>query len=150
MIKLIEERNERPFAAIYEERTSYDDKLYSQKDSVAMGSTLGPVIAGILMVDLERNAIQKLSTHMNKWKRYADGTITYIKPSSIDYVLSIELFCIKFTFEEGKDNKMSFSHVLILRNSSSIESTVYRKFRHNDVYLHWHSFSPNIWKWTVT
>ena len=29
MIKLIEERNERPFAAIYEERTSYDDKLYS-------------------------------------------------------------------------------------------------------------------------
>ena len=146
MIKLIEERYERPFAAIYQERTFYDDKLYSPKDSVAMGSTLGSVIAGILMVDLERNAIQKLSTHMTKWKRYADGTITYIKPSSIDCVLSIELFFIKFTFEEGKDNKMSFLHVLILRNSSSIESTVYRKFTHNDVYLHWHSFSPNRWE----
>ena len=66
MIKLIEERTERSFAAIYEERTSYDDKLYSQKDSFVMGSTLRPLIAGILMVDLERNVIQKLSTHMTK------------------------------------------------------------------------------------
>ena len=78
--------------------------------------------------------------------RWYNNIITYIKLSSIDYVLSIELFCIKFTFEEGKDNKMPFSHVLILRNSSSIESTVYRKFTHNDVYLHWHSFSPNRWR----
>ena len=52
---------------------SYDNKLYSQKDGVAMGSPLGPVIAGIFMVDLERNVIPKLSTHMTKWKRYVDN-----------------------------------------------------------------------------
>ena len=32
---------------------SYDNKLYSQKDGVAMGSPLGPVIAGIFTADLE-------------------------------------------------------------------------------------------------
>ena len=52
-----------------------------------MGSPLGPVTAGNFKVDLERNVIPKLSTHMTKWKRYVDDAITYIKPSSIDYVL---------------------------------------------------------------
>ena len=128
---------------------SYDDKLYSQKDGVAKGSPLGPVIAGTFMVVLERNAIPKLSTDMAKWKRYVDDTITYIKPSSINYVLSVlNSFHknIKFTFEEEKDNKISFLDVLILRKGSSIQTTVYRKVTHNDVYLQWGSFSPNIWK----
>ena len=35
---------------------------------------------------------------------------------------------------------------MILRNGSSIETTVYRKFTRNDVYLHLDSFSPNSWK----
>ena len=85
---------------------SCDNKLYSQKDGVAMASPLGPVIAGIFMVDLERNVILTLSTHMTKWKRYVDDTITYIKPSCIDYVLSVlNSFHknIKLSFEEEKE-----------------------------------------------
>ena len=124
----------------------YDNKLYSQKDGVAMVSPFGPVIAGIFMVDLERNVIPKLSIHMTKWKRYEDDTITYIKPSSINYLLSLlKSFHknIKFTFEEEKYNKISFLDVLILRNGNSIETTVYHKFTHNDVCLHWNLFSPN-------
>ena len=100
---------------------SYDNKLYNQKDGVAMGSPLAPVIAGILMVDLEKNVIPKLSTHM-KWKRYVTDTITYIKPSSIDYVLSVLSSFhqnIKFTFAEEKDNQISFLDVLILRNGKN-------------------------------
>ena len=34
---------------------------------------------------------------------------------------------------------------MVLRNSNSIETTVYRKFTHNDVYLHWNLFPPNRW-----
>ena len=41
-----------------------------------MGSPLGQVIAGIFMVDVERDVIPKLSTHMAKWKRYVDDKIT--------------------------------------------------------------------------
>ena len=125
---------------------SYDNKLYSQKDGITIGSPLRPVITGIFMVDLERNVIPKLSTHMTKWKRHVDDTIIYKKSSCINYVLSVlNSFHknVKFTFEKEKDNKISFLDVLILRNGNSIETTVYRKFTHNDVYLHWDSFPPN-------
>ena len=109
---------------------SYGNKLYNQKDGV-------PIIAGIFMVDLERNLASKLSTHMTKWKRYVDDTIAYIKPSSIDYVLSVLNSVYKnITFEEEKDNAISFLDVLILRNNISLETTVYCKVTHNDVYLH--------------
>ena len=68
---------------------------------------------------------------MTKWNRYADDAIAYINPSSIDYVLSVLNSSvhknIKFTFEEEKDNKISFLDVLILTNNDSIETTVYRK-----------------------
>ena len=114
-----------------------------------MGSRLESVTAGIFMVDLERNVMPKLSTHMTKWERYVDDTIAYINPTSIDYALSVlKSFHknVKFTFEEEKDNKISFIDVLILRNDSSVETTVYRKLAHNDVYLHWDSLSPNSWK----
>ena len=67
----------------------YDNKLYKQKDGVAMQSILGPVIAQIFMVDLVKNVVPTLSTHMTQWKRYIDDTTAYIKPSSIDYVLSV-------------------------------------------------------------
>ena len=129
---------------------SYDNKSYSQKDDVVMGSSpLGQAIAGNIMFDLEKNAIPKLSTHMTYWKRYVDDTITFIKPSSIDYALSVlNSFHknIKFSFEDEKDNKLSFLDVLIIRNGGSIETTVYKKFTHNDVYLQWDSFSRNSWK----
>ena len=94
-----------------------------------MGSPIGPVIAGIFMVDLERNVIPKLSTNMTKWKRYVNETITYIKPSSIGYVLFVlNSFYknIKFTFEEEKDNKISFLDGLILRHGSSYICTTYK------------------------
>ena len=54
---------------------SYDNKLYSQKDGVAMGSPLGPLIAGIFMVDLERNVVPKLATHMTEWPSIMDVCI---------------------------------------------------------------------------
>ena len=83
---------------------------------------------------------------MTKWVRYEDGRIGYIKPSSIDYVLTALNFFhknIKFNFEEEKDSKVSFLDVFILGNGGSIETTFYRKLTHNDIYLHCDLFSQN-------
>ena len=55
--------------------------------------------------------IPKLSTHMTKWKRYADDTRTYIKLSSIDYVLSVFNYFhrnVKFNIKEKKDKTFLF------------------------------------------
>ena len=40
---------------------TYDQKIYTQIDGVAMGSPLGPVIAGIYMVDLETKRVPVLT-----------------------------------------------------------------------------------------
>ena len=45
---------------------SFDNVLYNQTDGVAMGSPLDPVIANILMVDLEKKIVPKLYNCMNE------------------------------------------------------------------------------------
>ena len=52
-----------------------DNKSYIQVDGVPMDSPLGPVLANILMVELERNLIPTLSNDIPLWKRYVDDTI---------------------------------------------------------------------------
>ena len=128
---------------------TYNNDIYQQKDGVAMGSPLGPVLAGIFMVHLERTLMPKLEKFMKPWKRYVDDTITYIKPESILVVINIlNSFHqnIKFTYELEKDGKISFLDVLLIRANEVIETTVFRKETNNDVYLHWKSFAPITWK----
>ena len=40
---------------------TFENNVYQQKDGVAMGSLLGPVLEGIFNVELERDLIFKLS-----------------------------------------------------------------------------------------
>ena len=70
-------------------RFTFENNIYQQKDDVAMGSPLGPVLAGILMVHLKRTLMPKPEKLMKPWKRYVDDTITYIKPDFIMDVIDI-------------------------------------------------------------
>ena len=67
---------------------SYNGDIYTQADGVATGSPLGPVLAGIFMVELERTILPTLKEHMIPRKRYVYDTISYIKKESIEHVLS--------------------------------------------------------------
>ena len=109
---------------------SLDGQIYIQCDGVAMGSPLGPVLAGIFMVELDRTLIPQLCEHMMLWKRFVDHTTTSIKPTSIQYVINVlNSFHsnIEFTYEEEKDGQIPFLDVLIVRKNDTFETTVYRK-----------------------
>ena len=114
-----------------------------------MGSTLGPVLACIFMVELERIILPTLREDMSPWKRYVDDTISYIKEEPIEHVLSklngyhdnIEL-----TYEIENDGKLPFLGVLVIRKDYEVETTVYCKSTNNGIYLHWKSFSPTTCK----
>ena len=115
-----------------------------------MGSPLGPVLANIFMVELERSVIPTLMDNIKCWTRYVDDTLCYKKKDSIHYVLKmLNGFHrnIQFTYEVETDLKISFLDVLVIRDSSNkINTAVYQKSPNNDIYLNCESFAPEKWK----
>ena len=68
---------------------TFQNNIYQQKDSVAMGSPLVPVLAGIFMVHLKRTLMPELEEFMKPLKRHVDDTVTYIKLDFISNVIDI-------------------------------------------------------------
>ena len=63
--------------------------IYLQIDGAAMGSPLGPVLAEIFMVELERSLVPKLSNYIKFWKQFADDMITFANIEAIDHILTV-------------------------------------------------------------
>ena len=100
-----------------------NNEIYIQNDGVAMGSPLGPILAGILMVELENTLVPKLKQYIKN----VHDTFAYVKNSSTEYVLSVlETFhCnIKFTYEKEVSNTLPFLDVSFIRNLDHIHTTV--------------------------
>ena len=128
---------------------SFNNEIYIQLDGVAMSSPLGLVIVNIFMVELETTLVPKFEDHVQKWRRFVNDTFTYVKIGSVEYVLSVlNSFDknIKFIYGEEKNNTLPFLDVLFIRDGEKLNTTVYRKDTHNDLYLHWNSFTPISWK----
>ena len=66
---------------------TFEKNIYQQKDDVAMGSPLGPVLAGIFMVHFERTLMPQLEKFIKPGKRYRDDIIIYIKPDFLTKVI---------------------------------------------------------------
>ena len=128
---------------------TFNNEIHQQRDGVAMGSPLGPVLGGIIMVELENSIVSKLNSHLQFWKRYVDDTLTIVKEGSINHLLQqLNSFHpkIQFTFEIESSGRIPFLDILIIRKKSKIETTVYRKSTDTGIYLNWFSFAPNTWK----
>ena len=98
---------------------TFDNQVYQQNNEVAMGSPLGPVLAGIFMVELEKQIIPTLGNMVLNKKRFVEDTIGYFKNGRIDIILSkLNSFHpnIQFTYEIQKENKLPFLVVLLIRN----------------------------------
>ena len=68
---------------------SFNNTIYEQIDGVSMGSCLGPVLANIIMTELETVIVDKLfaASLLKFYIRYVDGTLALIKESDINIVL---------------------------------------------------------------
>ena len=111
-----------------------------------MGSPLGPVLARIIIAELENSIVHKLNSNLHFWKRYVDDTLTILKEGSINRVIQQLNFFhpnMQFTFEIESSGRISFLHILVIRKKSEIETTVYRKSTDTNIYPNWFSFAPN-------
>ena len=101
------------------------------------GSPLGPVLAGIFMVELENTLVTTLSNHLMSWKRYVNDTNCFLKEDSIEHVMSVlNGFhpSIQFTYETESNNRLSFLDILIIRNGQSIETCSQETYKHRHLY----------------
>ena len=93
--------------------------IYQQKDVVAMGSPLGPVLAGIFMIELETRIILTVMDNISHWRRYVDDTFVFIKKG---YVEQHVLAClnsfyknIHFTYELENQDNLTISRCFVNR-----------------------------------
>ena len=105
---------------------SFDNVLFEQIHGVSMGSCLAPVLANIILTELELDV---------------DVTLVLIKPSDIPFVLNkFNSYDknLKFTVDTFQDGTVQFLDLEI--TDSCID--VFRKQTHTDQYTHFKSFEP--------
>ena len=129
---------------------SFNGDIFRQIDGVAMGSPLGPVIANIFMVELEKSLVPQLDGMIDLWYRYVDDTFTFIRKGCVEAVLErLNEFhpSIKFTFEKEANGRISFLDVCVIKKpDGSFDTDVHRKATDTNVYVHWDAFAPKTWK----
>ena len=99
-------------------------ETFTQTDGVAMGSQLGRVLGGILMVQLKTHLIPTLKGHLLCRKCYVDDIICFLETGSTTHILNIlKNFhpSIKVTYESESDTKISFFEC-----TANIEQKTYR------------------------
>ena len=91
------------------------------------------------MVEVENTLIPRLHQHIKIWRCYVDDTFAYVKNESINYVsTALNSFHpnISFNYEKENNSQLPFLDALLIRNGTYLDTTVYRKDTHNDLYLH--------------
>ena len=117
--------------------------IYRQKEGLAMGWLLSPVLANIYMEYFEEMALGSTSLKPFMWFRYVDDTFILWPHQEdvqilLDHVNSIRP-SIQFTMEKEQDNKLPFLNVLVTRTEQGFRSSVYRKSTFTGQYLNFNS-----------
>jgi len=83
----------------------YEEKLSMQKDGVAMGSPLAPLLANIYLSSLEKR-LSDAPVRVYYWRRYVDDTVVILdeghEDNLLQYINSLSN-AVKFTMEKSND-----------------------------------------------
>lgn len=109
---------------------TFNDLSYKQRDSLAMGSPLSPILARILMTDIITFTLEELKFRPRIISLYVDDSFWIVNSQCIDTILdTLNSYHpkIKFTVETERDSKINFLDVTIIRDNGEILTNWYRK-----------------------
>jgi hypothetical protein len=124
-------------------RTTYfqvDDRFYQQKEGMAMGGSLSPIVSNIYMEHFEKLALDSEQHKPSLWFRYVDDTFV-IWPQGADGLqnflthLNNLRSSIQFTMEIESEGAIPFLDVLVIRKGTALSMKVYKKPTHTGRYL---------------
>ena len=120
----------------------FNGQFYEQTDGVAMGSSLGPLLANVFMGSIEVTLVLE-GKMPSFYKRYVDDTLT-IMPDTASaarflQVLNNRLSSVKFTMEKKSNGLLPFLGMQLLHSAPHIETKVYIKPTNTGLLLHYQS-----------
>ena len=124
----------------------FDNKYYQQVFGTPMGSPISPMLADLVLQDLEEVVLNKLSFKIYAYYRYVDDAFLIIPKNMIKEIL--ENFNsyhsrLKFTHEIEFENTLSFINLLMIKKEDGIiETNWHRKNSFSGKYLHYFSNHP--------
>ncbi|XP_011879094.1 PREDICTED: uncharacterized protein LOC105568230 [Vollenhovia emeryi] len=124
----------------------FDGQFYEQIFGSPMGSPLSPILADMVMKDLEVSCLQRLDFNVPIFYRYVDDIITALPTTKIDTVLAIfnnHHPRLKFTYEMESNNSISFLDVTLTKtDKNNILTNWYQKPTFSGRYINYHSSHP--------
>ena len=115
-----------------------------------MSSPISPILADIMMQDLEQNVINSLDFNVYTYYRYVDDTFLIIPKDKIDYVLDkFNAYHprLKFSHETENNNSIPFINFKIIRdNDGTIFTDWYRKDTYSGRFINFLSNHPKTQK----
>jgi len=124
---------------------SYNDKYYSQIYGSPMGSPLSPILADIVLDDLETWCLQKLDFSIHTYYRYVDDIFMIIPATKLLSVLDVFNNYhprLKFTYEVEVNNNLNFLDVSVIRMNGKLITNWFRKPTFSGRYINFHSNHP--------
>ncbi|XP_018355891.1 PREDICTED: telomerase reverse transcriptase-like [Trachymyrmex septentrionalis] len=108
----------------------FNEEFYEQIFGLPMGSPLSPILADLVIQDLEHNIFDILITHIPLYYRYVDDILLAAPTNQITNILdSFNAYQerIKFTVDYGDEFGISFLDVKLLYDKGSIIFDLYTK-----------------------
>ena len=121
---------------------SFDNVLYEQCDGISIGSSLGPVLANIILTEFVNVIVKPLieTSVLNVYCRYVDETLVLIKKDKMQHVLSsFNSFGknLRFSVNAFDDGNIHFLDFKILNNG---KTDIYIKDTNTGLYVQYQSY----------
>ena len=124
----------------------FDNKFYKQTNGLPMGLSLSPIIADIVIQDLQEQVLLKYQNYILFYKRYVDDSCIILNKRYLKHTL--DMFYnfsnrVKFTHEVEIDNKINFLDVSIIKNEDGhLTFDIYKKKTFSGRYINYFSSHP--------
>lgn len=128
----------------------FEGKIYEQIFGLPMGAPLSPVVANIVLEELEEQCLKKCTFEIPFYKRYMDDIVTAIPSNELNNVLNVfNSYHPKIQFtceEETKNNELNFLDMTIKHENGHVSTTWFTKKTWTGRYTNYKSEIPQAWK----
>jgi len=123
----------------------FNNKFYRQIFGTPMGSPLSPILADIVLQDIEEVALGRIPAVLPFYIRYVDDILLAAPNNLLNIILKIfNSFHerLKFTMEVSGGNRINFLDVTLIVENEVIRFDLYRKPTNSGRYLNFFSNHP--------